>query len=183
MSRKYKFSNPEGMYFITFAVIRWIDVFTRNIYRDILIDSIRHCQEKKGLRLHAFVIMTNHIHLIASASEGFFLENIMRDMKKYTSFNIINSIINNPIESRKEWLIKAFEKEGIRNPNNVRYQFWQQDNHPIELTDNKMIDQKLDYIHNNPVDAGFVNEPECYPYSSAMDYAGLKGYLRIELIE
>ena len=182
MSRKYKFRNPEGLYFITFTVIRWIDVFTRNKYRVILTDSIKYCQQNKGLKLHAYVIMTNHVHMIASAKEGFFLENIMRDLKKYTSVLIINSIKSNPLESRKEWLLKAFEEDGAKNPNNIIYQFWQQDNHPIELTDNKMIDQKLDYLHNNPVEAGFVNEPEYYSYSSARDYCGGKGFIDLELI-
>ena len=183
MSCKYKFRNPEGLYFITFAVVRWIDVFTRNIYREILTDSIKFCQQKKGLKIHAYVIMTNHVHMIVSAKEGYYLGNIMRDLKKFTSVRIINSIKSNPLESRKEWLLKAFEEDGNKNPNNIRYQFWQQDNHPIELTDNKMIDQKLDYLHNNPVEAGFVDEPEYYSYSSAGDYSGSKGFIEIELIE
>lgn len=74
---KYKFLNPEGMYFIRFAVIRWIDVLTRNINRDILIDSLRYLQEMKGLRLHTYEIMINHIHMIASVKEGFQLQNII----------------------------------------------------------------------------------------------------------
>jgi putative transposase len=183
MSHKYKFHDPEGLYFITFTVIRWLDVFTRNIYREILINSLKFCQQNKGLNLHAYVIMTNHVHLIASSKEGFYLENILRDLKKFTSVNIINSIKSNPSESRQDWLLNAFEEEGQRNSNNVRYQFWQQDNHPVELTDNKMIDQKLDYIHNNPVVAGFVNEAESYVFSSAGDYAGIKGFIELELIE
>ncbi len=160
MSRKYKFRNPEGMYFITFSVIRWIDVFTRNVYREILLDSFKYCQKKKGLIIYAYVIMTNHVHMIVSAKDGYFLENIMRDMKKFTSMEIIKAIRENPAESREKWMLQAFEEEGKRNSNNIRYQFWQQDNHPIELTDNKMIDQKLDYIHNNPVEQGFVMRQE-----------------------
>jgi REP element-mobilizing transposase RayT len=183
MSRKYKFRNPEGMYFITYTVIRWIDVFTRNLYRDILLDSFVYCRDKKGLRTQAYVIMTNHVHMIVSASEGYYLENIMRDLKKFTSVEIIKAIKNNPTESRKMWLLQAFAEEGKQNANNTSNQFWQQDNHPIELYNNEMIEQKLNYIHNNPVKSGFVEKPEDYVYSSARDYAGIKGLIEIEIIE
>jgi len=78
--------------------------------------------------------------------------------------------------------IAGFERAGKRNPNNKKYQFWQQNNHPIELFDNTIMDQKLDYIHMNPVVSGIVKEPEHYLYSSAIDYAGGKGILPILLI-
>lgn len=182
MSRKYKFKNPEGIYFISYSVIRWIDVFTRNLYRDILLDSFLFCQQKKGLRIHAYVIMTNHAHMIISTAEGNFLENTMRDLKKFTSSEIIKAIKYNPKESRKEWLLQAFAEEGKKNSNNIKNQFWQQDNHPIELFNHKMIVQKIDYIHNNPVKAGFVSRPEDYVYSSACDYVGTKGMVDIEII-
>ncbi|MBC8486066.1 MAG: transposase [Bacteroidetes bacterium] len=183
MSRKYKFRNPDGIYFVTYSVVRWIDVFTRNIYRNILLDSFIYCQRKKGLKIHAYVIMTNHVHIIISAEEGFYLENIMRDLKKFTSTEIIKTIKTNSLESRKEWLLKAFEEEGKKNSNNTMFQFWQQDNHPIELINNKMIDQKLEYLHNNPVEAGFVENPEDYIFTSARDYSGIKGLIDIEIIE
>ena len=75
------------------------------------------------------------------------------------------------------------KKAGLKNRNNNYFQFWQQHNHPIELSDNKIIDQRLEYIHNNPVEAGFVEKPEEYLYSIARDYAGEKGLLDIIVIE
>jgi len=107
----------------------------------------------------------------------------MRDLKKFTSVEIIKAIKNNPTESRKKWLLQAFAEEGKQNANNTSNQFWQQDNHPIELYNNEMIEQKLNYIHNNPVKSGFVEKPEDYVYSSARDYAGIKGLIEIEIIE
>lgn len=183
MSNKYKFRNPEGIYFVTFSVVRWVDVFTRNRYREILLESFRYCQKEKGLRIHAFVIMTNHVHMIISAIPGHLLENIMRDLKKYTSSKIIQAIKESSLESRKEWLLKAFEEEGSKNSNNTKYQFWQQDNHPIELAGNNMMNQKLEYIHNNPVKQGFVTRPEDYPWSSIASYNNEEGLITIELIE
>lgn len=183
MSSKYKFRDPDSIYFISFSVVNWIDVFVRNTYRDILIDSIVHCQNKKGLVVHAYVIMTSHVHMIISRKGSNALEDIMRDLKKFTSYKIVGAIMQHPRESRKEWLLKMFEENGRKNPNNTKYQFWQQDNHPIELTDNKMIEQRLIYLHENPVKAGFVRLAEEYTYSSANDYAGVKGYVEIDLLD
>ena len=182
MSRKYKFRNPEGVYFITFSVFGWVDVFTRDIYRNIVIESISWCIVNKGLIVHAWVIMTNHVHMIISKREEQPLEAIMRDLKKYTSVKILESIKNNSSESRREWLLRIFSEAGKANSQNEKYQFWQHGNHPIELDNNKIMDQKLNYIHNNPVVQGFVNEAECYRWSSAMDYSGMKGPVEVELL-
>ena len=80
-------------------------------------------------------------------------------------------------------MLWIFKKAGERNSNNTYYQFWRQGYHPIELSTNDMMQQKLDYIHSNPVEEGIVDEPEHYLYSSARDYAGLKSMLELEYIE
>ena len=127
--------------------------------------------------------MSNHVHFILSAKQGFGLSNILRDFKKYTSDKVIKAIEQNPSESRKEWMLHLFKQAGKKNSRNNCYQFWQQDNHPIELSSNDMIDQKLGYIHNNPVKAGIVEKAEDYLYSSARDYyTGQKGLLEIEFL-
>ena len=72
MSRRYKFHNPDGVYFITLTVEEWTDVFTRNEYKNILIDNLKYCQQNKGLEIFAWCIMTNHLHLIVRAQEGFY---------------------------------------------------------------------------------------------------------------
>lgn len=104
-------------------------------------------------------------------------------MKSYTSGQLKKAINEHPQESRKEWIIWMLERAGKKNSNNNDFQFWQQHNKPIELTDNKIMQQKLDYIHNNPVEEGIVFKPEEYVYSSAIDYCGGKGILNILLIE
>lgn len=183
MSNKYKFRDPEAIYFVSYTVVNWIDVFTRNLYREIMLDSFRYCQKEKNLIIYSYVPMTNHVHMIISSEENSPVENIMRDLKKFTSVKLINEIKNNLKESRKEWMLEIFKREGERNSNNTIYQFWQQDNHPIILDTNEMKEQRLDYIHNNPVTAGFVNKPEDYPWSSAQDYAGIKGPIQITLLD
>ena len=179
MSSKYKFRNPDGLYFITFTVVNWVNVFTRNIYKDILLDSFVHCQKQKGMVIHAYVIMTNHVHMIISKNADNDLPGIMRDMKKFTSFKRIGAIIENDQETRKEWLLKMFETTSSKNSSSTKYQFWQEGNHPVELIDNVMIEQRLEYIHQNPVKAGFVNNAEDFIYSSAADYCGERGFIEI----
>jgi REP element-mobilizing transposase RayT len=182
MASKYKFHNPEGIYFITYSVVEWIDVFTRPVFKDMIVESLKYAQQSKGLIVHAWVIMSNHVHLIASAKENYSLSDIMRDHKKYTTKQIIKEIQDNPEESRKNWMLWLFASHGNKNPNNKEYQFWQQDNHPIELDTTEMMDQRLEYLHNNPIKAGLVFEAEEYPYSSAIDYADGKGMLEIALL-
>ncbi len=183
MSSKYKIVDHQALHFVTFATVQWVDALSRPDYKDIVMESLRYCINKKGLRLFAYVIMNNHVHLICSANEGYDLSGILRDLKKYTSKRIIKSIESNPRESRKNWMLWIFREAGKSNSNNKTYQFWQQDNHPIELSTNDMIDQRLDYIHRNPIVEGIVTEVEHYKYSSAIDYAGIKGLLEIEIIE
>lgn len=173
MSRKYKIRDQDKLYFVTFTVIHWLDVFIRREYKDILLESFRYCQKNKGLEVCAYCIMTSHVHLIIGRQGDVKLEGIIRDIKKYTANSVIEAIRSNPQESRRELLIWLFEKSGKANSNNTNYQFWQQHSHPIELTTNELIDQRLDYIHNNPVEAGIVLSPEHYLYSSAVNYAGL----------
>jgi putative transposase len=174
MSRKYKFRDQEKLYFITFTVIDWIDVFIRNEYRTIVVDSIRYCQLNKGLEVYAYCIMTSHAHLIVGTSGSHKIEAVIRDLKSYTSRHIRKMMENtNQLhESRREWMLKRMYDAGKYNINNKNFQFWQQHNHPIELSSNEMMDQKLEYIHLNPVAAGFVDVPEAWLYSSARDYAG-----------
>jgi REP element-mobilizing transposase RayT len=181
MSRNYKFDDQERPYFVTFSVIRWIDVLTRREYKDIIVDSLKYCIANKGLELYAWVIMSNHVHLIIGTRDKP-MQDILRDIKRHTSKKITKAISENTQESRREWMLWFFEREGKINPNNERYQFWQQGNHPIELWSNKVMEQKLDYLHNNPVAAGWVDEPEHYLHSSARDYAGSKGLIDITLM-
>jgi putative transposase len=147
-----------------------------------LVDSIEYCISEKGLVVCAWVIMTNHIHMIIGTRKEK-MQDIVRDLKKYSSKEIFKLINENQTESRKEWMIWMFEMAGKKNGNNKNFQFWQQHNKPIELNSNAKIEQKLNYLHNNPVIEGFVNEPHEYKYSSAIDYSGGKGLIKIEIID
>ena len=177
MSRNYKFQNPEGLYFVSFAVVEWLDVFTRNLYKDILLENLSFCQKTKGMEIVAWCIMTSHIHLIFRSNKGLRPELLLGDFKRFTSKALVKAIIDNPQESRKDFLLEHFKKAANQSSNVKNYQFWRHDNNPIELWSNSVIQEKINYIHQNPVEVGLVFKAEDYVYSSAVDYAGEKGLL------
>jgi len=185
MSRKYKIRDQEKPYFVTFTVVHWIDVFIRTEYRNTFLESIQYCQENKGLEVYAWCMMTSHIHMIIGSKGIMPIEGIIRDTKSYISRCVRQLLEDKKAvgESRREWMLKMMIKEGMKNSNNNDFQFWQQHNHPIVLDSNELIDQKIDYIHNNPVVAGFVEKPEDWVYSSASEYmTNRKGKLKLALV-
>ncbi len=181
MSRKYKMLDKEGMYFVSFATINWIDVFVRPQYFDLICENLNYCIREKGMVIYCYCIMPSHIHMIFSDNNSK-PSKLLGEFKTFTSKRMRIAIEENMGESRKEWILSMMKKAGSKNSNVKEYQFWQQHNHPIELWSNKVIDQKIDYIHNNPVKAGFVDESQYWKYSSAMDYCGTKGEVEICLV-
>ncbi len=164
MSESYKIGE-DGLYYVTFAVAGWLDVFTRRIYQEIFTDSIKFCQKNKGLNIYCFCLMPNHVHFIADSYDGSLI-NTLRSFKSHTAKALIAAISENPQESRKELFLHQFNYFGKKSKNNEN-QFWRHDSHPFYLYSNAMIEQKINYIHNNPVEAGFVNEPHEWRLSSA----------------
>jgi len=181
MSRKYKFHNKEGLYFVSFAVVNWIDVFIRPTYSDILLESFTYCRNNLGMEIFCWCIMSSHVHLIFRTNEKS-PQMVLGRFKGHTSKQLVKAIKENTKESRREWMLWMFKREGAKNSNVKEYQFWQHDNHPIELWSAEVIEQKADYIHHNPVVAGFVNEPHEWRYSSAIDYSGGKGLIEISYL-
>jgi REP element-mobilizing transposase RayT len=181
MSESYQIYDQNKLHYLTFQIVQWVDVFTRNEYKQIVTNSFDYCRKHKGLELYAYVIMTNHIHLIARAKEPFRLSDIIRDFKKFTA-NRLLPLMQQPSESRGDWMMKRFEFSAKSNARNSVFQLWTHDNHAVELFTPKFTQQKLDYIHNNPVRAGIVEKPEDYLYSSARNYAGLKSVMEIDYL-
>ena len=164
----------EGkLYYVTLTVVGWIDIFTRKEYVYELMNDIKYCQANKGLELYAYVIMSNHLHMIAGAKDGK-LNELLGHFKSYTAKKLIEMVDNNQQESRQEWMMYMFGFFGKRNSRNKEYQFWQNGNHPIELYSPDVITQKVRYLHNNPVKQGIVARAEEYLYSSANEFSEIK---------
>jgi REP element-mobilizing transposase RayT len=180
MSTGYQIKEQEGLYYLTFQIVHWVDIFTRKDCRNIILESIRYCQANKGLTLFAWVIMSNHVHLLAQSQIND-MSGFIRDFKKYTSKRLIE-FIQNEHESRRDWMLNIFRYEANKTKRNKEFQVWTHENHCIQVYTDAFIREKLDYIHYNPVRAEIVEQPEHYIYSSAKNYAGEKGLLDVEIL-
>jgi len=168
---RYRILDQKGLNFITITIVDWIDLFTRKVLSEMIIKNLAHCRNKKGLKIFGYVIMSSHIHLIVRATEEQALSAIIGDFKSYTAKKIIQFLEDKTTkESRKEWLLSHFHNAAILDGKNRNYKIWQKGNRPIELYTPKVIRQKLDYIHQNPVVGGIVSLPEHYLFSSASNY-------------
>ena len=166
MAFSYTINDQHALHFVTFTVHQWVNVFTRNIYTDILIESINYCRKTKGLKVYAWVIMSNHCHFILS-SDKTPLSNIIRDFKKFTAKAIVKAIESNPVESRKHWLLWLLKKDG-------HIWFWEEGYHGEEIYTEAFLKTKINYIHQNPVRAGIVEKEEEYINSSCGEFYGIR---------
>ena len=167
-------ANVEGaLYFITLTVVGWIDAFTRRELAQEMIKQIEWSQSNKGLKLFAYAIMPSHIHFVAHR-EGGLMSDLLRDLKSYSAKCLLKLVEELPNESRRDWLLHMFQFHAKYAPQNEKYMFWQKTSHPIQLWTPDVFDQKINYIHMNPVVGGIVTEPEHYWMSSAHPNGPLK---------
>ena len=169
----------KELYFTTSTVIDWMDVFTRPAYKQIIVDSLKYCQTQKGLEIYAWVLMTNHLHMIVSMESNQSIGDVLRDFKKFTSKAIIKAIQDNQTESRKEWLLDRCWFRGVNDSKIKNYKFWQDGSYIETIYSYEFYKEKLNYIHMNPVKQEIVEKPEDYVYSSARNYNGQKGIIDV----
>ena len=168
---RYKITNPELPHFITLTVLHWIPVYTRPDTVIILLDALRYLI-KEGLTIYAYVILENHCHFVVQSKE---LDRDLARFKSYTAKQLIKYLHENQVKQildQLEFYKKAHKKDRA-------YQFWQEGVHPEWIQNDAMMKQKVDYIHHNPVKRGYVDEAEHWRYSSARNYAGVKGLLEV----
>lgn len=131
------------VYFITITVVDWVDIFTRPCYKHIILNSLSYCQQEKGLIIYAWVLMSNHLHMIIGTDKADNTSDIIRDFKKYTSKEIIKTIEADVQESRKQWLLNRFEYAGRNDKKIKNYKFWQEGYDVQEIYLNDYFEQKL----------------------------------------
>jgi len=168
--------KKNSSYFLTLTVVGWIDVFSRKNHKDAIISSLRFCIENKGLNVYCFCLMTNHLHLIVNCNEPYQLNDVIRDFKKFSSKKILAQI-QNEAESRREWMLDEFSNAAKESSKHKNFKFWQVGNHAIELFSEKFTWEKINYIHQNPVEEGFVTNDFEWKYSSASNYQGMDSVL------
>ena len=168
---RYKITDVAQPHFITCTVLHWIPIFTRPETVEIILDCLRYLQ-KEGLNIYAYVILENHIHLIAQSEQ---LDKDITRFKSYTATQILIYLKKNGVKNILDQL--AFYKKAHKLDRN--YQFWQEGVHPELIQNEAMMHQKIEYVHNNPVKRGYVDAAEHWRYSSARVYAGEPGLLAV----
>jgi putative transposase len=162
MPTRYRIHEPHRAYFVTVTVIEWLPIFTTGGCCDIIVHSLEHCRLKKGLKIHAWVIMDNHLHAILAAPD---LAAVLRDFKSFTARQLLAQIA----EEKREWLLNQLRF--YRAPNRAaEFQVWQDGAHPQAILSDAFMEQKLEYLHNNPVKRGWVSSPEHWRYTSAHEW-------------
>jgi putative transposase len=163
MRSHYKIHDSEGVYFLTSTVVEWIPIFTSKPYFDILISSILYCQKNLSLSVFAYIILDNHFHMVCLAPE---LSKVLQSLKRHTAKMIIGQLE----QDQKTWVLDLLSFYRKKHKKESEYQVWQEGFHPQQILSVEMLNQKIEYIHYNPVKRGLVMCPEHWVYSSAVDF-------------
>lgn len=176
MSRtRYRIIEPTAAHFLTCTVVNWLPILSGLKPKEIVVDSLRFLQDRDALTIFAYVIMENHLHLIAQADN---LSTEIGRFKSYTARRIIDLLV----EQNNRRILRELKAHKLDHHKDSTHQFWQEDSHPQQIQGRKMMVQKIEYIHHNPVRRGYVDSAVHWRYSSARNYSGMEGPLVVRTI-
>jgi putative transposase len=175
--------HQQDCSYLTFNVVDWIDVFIRPTYKQIVVEALNFCIETKKFTVYAWCLMTNHLHILARANNGSGLSMIEKEFKRYTTNKVLECIDMEP-DVRRRWMLQRFENFSMSLKKIEKFQLWQSCTNPsyIDFKQVYKLQERVLYIHENPVRDGFVASPEHYLYSSAGDYTGKPGLVKVSPI-
>ena len=169
---RYRFGDDAYPHFMTWTIVGWLPVFTRQESTKIIYDSWRFLQLEREFQLLGYVILENHVHLIATAPN---LASAVKCSKSFTAVQIIELLK----KRNARQLLRGLAALKLPNKKQSEHQVWQEGSHPKMIETDEMLWQKLEYIHNNPVERGYVDDPLHWRYSSARNYAGQPGLIEV----
>ena len=172
----YNVYEKKYPYFMTCSIVDWLPIFSIPAAVQLVLDSLIFLQDERDFKLYSYVVMENHMHLIARSDE---LQKCMREFKSFTARQIVDhlSLCGHSLYLRK------LEKLKLTHHHDSDFQFWQEGYHPKQIDNDKIMEQKMGYIHNNPVKRGYVDQPEHWRYSSARNYAGEQALIPVTLVD
>jgi len=162
---RYTITEPNKPHFMTCTVMEWLPIFTRPDTVQIILDCWQYQREQQGLKLYGYVILENHLHFIAQAPQ---LDKCVSSFKSFTARKVIDYLKDQQIDSLLTRLRFAKKAHKVDR----EYQFWQEGVHAEMVFNEAIMQEKLIYIHNNPVKRGYVERSEYWRYSSAGFYEG-----------
>jgi REP element-mobilizing transposase RayT len=175
MRSRYRVDGPYLTHFVTATVVAWLPVFTKESRCDIIVDSLAYCRTHKGLQIYAWVILDNHLHAILAAPD---LSRVLADVKRHTARRLLEVLEAEGCE----WLLNQLHYHRCEHKTETAYQVWQEGSHPQVCRSDAVMEQKIEYVQNNPVKRGLVAAPEHWRYSSAHEYCpGVKPVLKCDL--
>ncbi len=170
---RYKIHEPTHPHFVTCTILHWLPIFTRKESVQIVIDCLKFLQKKDNLKLYAYVILENHLHMVVQSDD---LHKTMQSFKQYTAKQLLDMLKRENVKTILEQL--AFYKKAHHKEKS--YQVWEEGYQPKLIQSNAMMKSKIDYIHNNPVKRGYVDSGVHWRYSSARDYEDMVGLIEVE---
>ena len=172
---RYKVHEPTAPHFITCTILHWIPIFTRIESTSIIFESLNYLQKTDNLKVHAYVILENHLHLVASSDD---ISLSMKKFKAHTAKEILKLLQKENVKTILEQL--AFYKKAHKK--DTTYQLWQEGFQPKQILSEKMMHEKIQYMHNNPIKRGYVDEAVHWRYSSARNYEGFVGLVDVSRV-
>ena len=169
---RYRFGDDAYPYFMTWTIVGWLPVFTRQESTKIIYNSWRFLQLEREFQLLGYVILENHVHLIATAPN---LASAVKCSKSFTALQLVELLK----KRNARQLLRGLAALKLPNKKESEHQVWQEGSHPKMIETDEMLWQKLEYIHNNPVERGYVDDPLHWRYSSARNYAGQPGLIEV----
>ena len=175
--------NQKTCSYLTFNTVDWVDIFVRPVYKQVIADALNNFINQKGLIVYSWCLMSNHLHLIADCKATTTLALFERDFKRHTTTAILEAIDVEP-DLRRQWMLQRFEHSSQSLKRIEKFQLWQNCSNPtlIEFKQVYKLQERILYVHENPVRDRIVARPEDYLYSSAIDYAGKKGLVNVTVI-
>ena len=169
---RYRIFEAEYPYFMTCTIVGWLPLFTRPEAVEIVLDSWRFLQQERALKLFGYVILENHLHLTASPPQ---LSAVMQSFKSFTAHRLISLLEQHSVQVH----LRQLRAHKLRHKKESRYQVWQEGSKPKQIQNDEMMWQKLEYMHDNPMKRGYVDDPLHWRYSSARNYAGQPGLIEV----
>lgn len=170
---RYKIYEPTHPHFVTCTVLHWLPLFTRQESVDIVLQCLRYLQQNDDFKLYAYVVLENHIHMVVQSND---IGKSMESFKKYTANELLKLLQKENVKTILDQL--RFYKKAHRV--DKIYQIWEEGYHPKLMQTDAMMINKINYIHQNPVKRGYVDEATHWRYSSARDYEGMRGLIDVE---
>lgn len=162
---RYRIFETEYPYFMTCTIVGWLPVFTRREAVEIVLESWKHAQENRDFKLFGYVILENHLHLVAAAPQ---LSDVIQRFKSFTARQIVELLERNG----ERTLLWQLHSHKLPHKTESQHQVWEEGSHPQQIQNDAMMWQKLEYMHDNPIRRGYVDDPLHWRYSSARNYTG-----------